>query len=267
MMTATHTASRRPLTNIAPSAAISASVTAMRCAVHRRANGFSMMCAVASAADSVMVMTKAGGGKPEEAQDQRLAPPARQLLLEHRDAALPVRAELGNARVCRQRAKQRHQDQDERRNRRKEPGGEERDARLIAERRKIIDAREAHDLPPGRGVQRLVGGRRIFHAVIEPRQNRPARALSRSHAVRSGPYACATSSVSRLILISSPTATPPVSSTWFHVRPNSLRLIFVARFETRALSAPGSSATPVRRHVKHDLAADVADCQVANHLT
>ena len=62
------------------------------------------MWAVASAADSVMVMTNAGGGESEQAEHQRLAAPARQLLFEDRNAALPVRAQLGDPRVGRQRA-------------------------------------------------------------------------------------------------------------------------------------------------------------------
>ena len=90
-----------------------------------------------------------GRGEPEQAQHERLALPSRQQLFEHRDAALAVRARLGDAAVDRQRAEQRQQDEHERRERREEPGGEERDARLIAERREVVDAGEAHDLPPG----------------------------------------------------------------------------------------------------------------------
>ena len=73
-------------------------------------NGFSMMCAVASAADSVMVMMKSVNAKPSRHQHERLAPPARQQLLEHQDAALAVRAVLGHLRVDRQRDEQRDQD-------------------------------------------------------------------------------------------------------------------------------------------------------------
>ena len=54
-----------------------------------------------------------GRGEAEQAEDERLAAPARQQLLEHRDAALAVRAELGDAAVDRQRAEERQQDQDE----------------------------------------------------------------------------------------------------------------------------------------------------------
>ena len=88
---------------------------------HAGTNGFSMMCAVASAADSVMVMTKSVAANPSRHEDEGLALPARQQLLEHRDAALAVRAGLGDAAVDRQRAEQRQQDEDERRDRREAP--------------------------------------------------------------------------------------------------------------------------------------------------
>ena len=45
-----------------------------------------------------------GRGESEQAEDERLAAPARQQLLEHRDAALAVRAVLRDAGVDRQRA-------------------------------------------------------------------------------------------------------------------------------------------------------------------
>ena len=105
-----------------------------------------------------------GRREPEQAQHERLAAPARQQLLEHRDAALAVRAVLGDAAVDRQRAEQRQQDEDERRDRRERAGGEEGDAGLIAERREVVDAGEAHDLPPRRLVD------------VSGRAGRPARA-------------------------------------------------------------------------------------------
>ena len=88
----------------------------------------------------------------EQAQDQGLASPARQQLFEQRDAALPVRAELGDAAVHWQRAEQRQEYEDERRERRDDAGGEERDAWLVPERREVVDAGEAHYFPPGRLV-------------------------------------------------------------------------------------------------------------------
>ena len=89
-----------------------------------------------------------GGGKPEQHQHERLAAPPRQQLFEHRDAALPVRTVPRHAPVDRQRAEQREEDQDERRDRREGAGGEKGDAGLVAERRKVVNARQAHHLPP-----------------------------------------------------------------------------------------------------------------------
>ena len=131
-----------PCRKIAPSATSSTSVTRDRVvASSAGTNGFSMMCAVASAAESVMVMTKSVAANPSRHEDERLAAPARQPFFEHREAALAVRAERGDAVVDRQRAEQRQQHEHERRERREEAGGEERDAGLIAERREVVDAR------------------------------------------------------------------------------------------------------------------------------
>ena len=55
---------------------------------------------------------------------------------------------LRHAAVNRQRAEQRQRDHDRGRERRQEPGGDERDARLVPERREVVNARQAHDLPP-----------------------------------------------------------------------------------------------------------------------
>ena len=93
-----------------------------------------------------------GGGEPQQAEHQRLAAPPRQQLLEHRDAPLPVGAVLRHAPVDRQRAEERQQHQDERRDRRQHPRRQRRDARLVAERREIVDAGQAHDLVPGMGM-------------------------------------------------------------------------------------------------------------------
>ena len=109
-----------------------------------------MMCAVASAADSVMVMMKSVAAKPSRHKTNALPRQRGQVLFEHRQAALAVRAERGDAVVDRQRAEQRQQHQDERGERREIPGGEKRDAGLVAERGEVVDAGEAHDLPPGR---------------------------------------------------------------------------------------------------------------------
>ena len=95
-------------------------------------------------------------GEAEQAQDEGLAFPARQQLLEHRDAAPAVRAGFRDPVVDRQRAEQGEEDDEERGERREEIGREEGDARLIPERGKIVDPREAHDLPPRRLVPRRI---------------------------------------------------------------------------------------------------------------
>ena len=95
---------------------------------------------------------EAGGGEAQQAEHDDLALPSREQILEHEDAALTVRAHLRDAVVHGQRAEQRQQHEDERRDRRQGAGGDERDAWLIRERRKIVHARQAHHLPPGRRV-------------------------------------------------------------------------------------------------------------------
>ena len=81
----------------------------------------------------------------------------------------PFGLSVGDAVVDRQRAEQRQQHEDERRERREGAGGEERDAGLVAERREVVDARQAHDLPPGGRMSRA-GGRsaRLDQPVIQP---------------------------------------------------------------------------------------------------
>jgi hypothetical protein len=80
-----------------------------------------------------------------------------------------VRTELGDAPVHRQRPEKRQEHEDERRERRDDAGGEEGDAGLITESREIIDAGEAHHLPPGRLV-RVPGVRpfRLAKTLEEP---------------------------------------------------------------------------------------------------
>ena len=59
-------------------------------------------------------------------------------------------------------------------------GGEKGDARLVAERREVVDAGEAHDLPPGGMVHRGGVGsfRHLTDALKEPlAEMRAARAL------------------------------------------------------------------------------------------
>ena len=62
--TATVMASPKPFRKMAPSTISSAIVTRIGCCIHSGASGFSIRCAAASAADSVMVMTKLVAAKP-----------------------------------------------------------------------------------------------------------------------------------------------------------------------------------------------------------
>ena len=106
----------------------------------------------------------------EQDEDDSLPLPAGEQRLQHQNAALSVRARLRDAVVHRQRPDQREQDEHERRERGEQSGGREGDARLICERREVIDAGEAHDFPPRRLVRR---GRvrplgNLTHALKEP---------------------------------------------------------------------------------------------------
>ena len=101
-----------------------------------------------------------------------------QPVLQDGHAALAVRTERGNAVVDRQRAEHRQEHQHQRGERRQVPGREERDAGLIAERREVIDAREAHDLPPGRRVTRPQDGR-----LAQVRKEPPAERRERCAAL------------------------------------------------------------------------------------
>ena len=81
-------------------------------------NGFSITCAVASAAERVIVMMKPVATNPSSTSTKQLALPPGEQPLQHRDRAVAVRALLGHPPVHRQRAEQRDQHQDERRDRR-----------------------------------------------------------------------------------------------------------------------------------------------------
>ena len=140
-----------------------------------------MRCAVASAADSVIVMTKSVAANPSRHKTTALPFQRGKQLLENRDAALAVRAHPRDPAVHRQRAEQRQQHQDERGDGREEAGGEKRDAGLVGEGREVVDARQAHDAPPRGRVSRL--GVRAdgfvvtlekpdFEAVLEGRRQR-----------------------------------------------------------------------------------------------
>ena len=90
-----------------------------------------------------------GGGKAQQDEHKYFAGPPREQLLEHGDAALAVGAGCSDPIVDGQGCKQRHQNQDQGRDRRQDAGGKESDARLIAEGGEVVHAGEAHHLPPG----------------------------------------------------------------------------------------------------------------------
>jgi hypothetical protein len=90
-----------------------------------------------------------GGHEAEQCQDEQLALPPAQQALEHGDGALAVRALGRHLAIHRQGAEQRQQDQDEGRDRRERAGGQGGNPGLIAERREVVDPRQAHHPPPG----------------------------------------------------------------------------------------------------------------------
>jgi hypothetical protein len=100
---------------------------------------------------------KVGGSKAEQNQDEPLALPAAEQILEHGDGPLPGVAAPGHLRVDWQSAEQRHEDEDDGSDRGHRAGREQRDAGLVAEGREVVDARQPDDLPPGMGRGRLLG--------------------------------------------------------------------------------------------------------------
>ena len=69
----------------------------------------------------------------------------------------PAKLRRATCSVDRQSAEQRHEDQDNGRDRRDRARGEQRDAGLIPERREIVDAGEPYDFPPGMGCHLMAG--------------------------------------------------------------------------------------------------------------
>ena len=159
-------ASLKPFRKTAPSSAISTSVTATSWPCSEAGmNGFSTTWAVGVGGREGDRDDEAGGDEAEQAQDEELALPPGQQALQHRDRAVAVRALAGDAAVHRQRAEERDQHQDQGRDRRERAGGEGGDAGLVAERREVVDAGQAHHLPPGMLVVRQVARVRPFHLV------------------------------------------------------------------------------------------------------
>ena len=106
------------------------------------------------------------GREAEQDEHQHLALPAREQVLEHGDRALPGVAAPGHLGVDRQRAEQRDEDEDDGGDRRHRARREERDARLVAEGREVVDAGQPDDLPPGMRRQLVAGV--VVHRLAAP---------------------------------------------------------------------------------------------------
>ena len=154
-----------PITSLKPRMKLAPSSTSMNIVMHhalpgrstkRRAKpdacssqiGLCSKCSAASAAESVLVITKSVAAKPEQREHDDLAGPAAHQPLEHLDRALPVGRHARDVRIDGQRAEQRDQHQHDGRHRREHAGRFEGDRRLIAERAEIVDARQTHDPEP-----------------------------------------------------------------------------------------------------------------------
>jgi hypothetical protein len=109
-------------------------------------------------------------GEPQQRQDQRLSLPFGKKLLENQDAALTIGAHVRDAAVHRQGSEQRQDHEHQRRHRRERSCCQKRDARLIRERREIVDTGEAHHLPPVGGVP----GPRVRTDRFGPALEKPA---------------------------------------------------------------------------------------------
>ena len=130
-------------------------------------NGFSTMCAVASAADRVMVMMKSVKAKPSRTRTKALPFQRGSSSSSMRMLPWPWGLCCGHLAVDGQGHEQRDQHQHQRGDRRQDAGGQEGDAGLVAEGREVVDAGQAHDLPPRVGRMRVVGGLGA-EAVEEP---------------------------------------------------------------------------------------------------
>ena len=92
-----------------------------------------MAWAVASAAESVMVIMKSVAANPSSTKDQEFPAPTRHQPLQHGDGSLAAVAFAGDPAVYRQCAEQGHGDQDQGRERRDHARGQGRDSRLVAQ--------------------------------------------------------------------------------------------------------------------------------------
>ncbi len=116
-------ASLKPLRKTAPRRAIRDERDGDLVAFEKAAgtNGFSSTCAVASAAERVMVTMKSVATNPSSTRTKSLPCHHGEQPLQHRDGALAVRAFAGDAAVDRQRAEQGQQHEDERGEGREQP--------------------------------------------------------------------------------------------------------------------------------------------------
>ena len=113
-------------------------------------------------------------GKAQQDQDEQLSAPARHEPLKHRDGALAPVALARHAPVDGQSAQQGDGDEHEGRERRNHTRGERGDRRLVSQGGEIVDAGQAHHLPPGvlflmgcgHSARALVGAL----AVLQPEQ-------------------------------------------------------------------------------------------------
>ena len=118
-----------------------------------------------------------GGGEAEQHQHEQLAQPLGQQPLQHRDGTLAAEALPGHPAVHRQRAEQGQQHQHDGGQRGEQAGGQGGDARLVAERGEVVDAGQAHHLPPA--VLLVRGLRGLARALVGCRACRPGPPAAR----------------------------------------------------------------------------------------
>ena len=107
-----------------------------------------------------------GSREAQQDEDEPLALPAAEQVLQHGNGALPGIAALRHLRVDGEGAEQRDEDEDHRRDRRHRARREQRDAGLVAEGREVVDAGQPDDLPPGIPADHLAGV--LVHGLAAP---------------------------------------------------------------------------------------------------
>ncbi len=106
-----------------------------------------------------------GDGEAEQHEHEELAGPPGQQPLEHRDGTRAPETLLGDPAIDGKCAEQRQRDQHDGRERREELGRKKRDRGRVPQRREVVDAREAHDLPPRVGALAHLGVRSLGRAM------------------------------------------------------------------------------------------------------